>query len=151
MKTLSYHRSQIFKLIEPLVAEHEAEYQGKADKPLKTNLYAELNYTLRDSVTYENILENLMFFMIGAFDTSGRALAGALLLLAMNQHEQEKLHDEVSSVLSSETDEVDDQKLAQMVYPDLVLKETLRLIPQVLNFMREAENDIELSKNMSHK
>jgi cytochrome P450 len=151
MKDLSYHHSQIYKVVEPMMAAHEAKYRGKADEPLKPSPYLDLNYPLRELVTYEEILENFMVFLIGAFDTSGKASSGVLLLLAMNPQEQEKVHAEISSVLSSETDEVDEQKLAQMVYLDLVIKETLRLIPQALNFIRETEKDVELSKNLSHE
>jgi cytochrome P450 len=129
-----------------MMAAHEANYQGKSDKPLEPSPYLDLNYPLRDLVTYQEILENFMVFLIGAFDTSGKASSGILLLLAMNPQEQEKVHAEISSILSSETDEVDEQKLSKMMYLDLVIKETLRLIPQALNFSREAERDVELSK-----
>jgi cytochrome P450 family 313 len=146
-RDLHEHRSQIFKLLRSFTAEHEAEFQGKGtEKPRKPSPYLDVNYSLRNTVTYNDFLENLMFFLIGAFDTSGKTLAFTLLLLAMNPMEQEKLQEEIKSVMVSETGEVDEERLSELVYLDLVIKETLRLIPQVLIFSREATEDVELSK-----
>jgi cytochrome P450 len=97
-------------------------------------------------MTYQQNLESFLMFFGAGFDTTGKALSSVLLLLAMNPQEQEKVHDEISSILTSETDEVDEKMLAKMVYLDLVIKETLRLIPQVLAFIRETTEDVQLSE-----
>jgi cytochrome P450 len=149
-RDLEKHRSRINAVFEDFINEHEAEYRGeKLATSREPSPYLDQLYTIRDKLTRDQIMEDLMFFLIGAYDTSGDTISSALLLLAMNPIEQTKVYDEISSVLSSETDEVDENKLAQMKYLDMVVKEALRLIPQILIYAREAMEDVKLSKLVS--
>lgn len=100
-------------------------------------------------MTYDEVREEIFAFLIGAFDTTGKALAGALLLLAMNQDAQDKVVIEMENIFKSEDDEVDEDALSQMNYLDLVIKESLRLLPVALVIGRQAKKNIELSKKFS--
>jgi cytochrome P450 len=146
-RDLDRHHFEIYRTIETFVADHEADFQHKkTSSSRKTNPFLDLHYTLRHTMTYQQNLESFLMFFAAGFDTTGKALSSVLLLLAMNPQEQEKVHEEISSILSSETDGVDEEKLAKMVYLDLVIKETLRLIPQALSFARETTEDVQTSE-----
>jgi cytochrome P450 len=146
-RDLDRYHSELYKTIETFTDEHEANFrQEKSSGCRKPNPFLDLHYSLRHTMTYQQNLESFLMFFGAGFDTTGKALSSVLLLLAMNPQEQEKVHDEISSILTSETDEVDEKMLAKMVYLDLVIKETLRLIPQVLAFIRETTEDVQLSE-----
>jgi cytochrome P450 len=146
-RDLNRHHFEIYKTIEAFVAEHEMDFQQKkTSSPRKPNPFLDLHYSLRHTMTYQQNLESFLMFFAAGFDTTGKALSSVLLLLAMNPQEQEKVHDEISSILTSEFDELDEEKLAKMDYLDLVIKESLRLIPQALSFARETTEDVQLSE-----
>lgn len=62
----------------------------------------------------------------------------------MNENIQEKLVEELSEILSSDDDEVDEACLAKMAYLEQVIKEAARLIPPILMIARETTADIKL-------
>jgi cytochrome P450 len=145
-RDLYHYYKELYEVLKIFSAEHEADYlSGAVTEGRKPRPYLDLHYTLRATMSENQTLESFLMFFGLASDTTGKAMSAALLLLAMNPEEQEKVYAEINSILLSETDEVDEQKLAQMVYLDLVLKETLRLVPQVLVFAREATKDVKLS------
>jgi cytochrome P450 len=149
-RELEKHQSRIDAIFEDFIDKHEAEYQGeKAATSKEPSPYLDQLYTIRDKLTRDQVIQDLMFFLIGGYDTTGSTISSALLLLAINPIEQTKVYNEISSILSSETDEVDEDKLAQMVYLDMAIKEALRLIPQIMIYAREAMEDVELSKLVS--
>jgi cytochrome P450 len=132
------------------LAEHEKEFlQKKVSSAKKPMPFLDQLYSLRDSMSYQDTSNILNLFLAAGFDTTGKTMSAILLLLAMNPHEQEKLHNEIASVLSSETDNIDEEKLAKIDYLDLVIKESLRLFPQGLILAREATADVQLSMLIS--
>jgi Cytochrome P450 len=150
-KSQTYHekKNRITKFVEThVVKSYEEDFQQKRLTNSKTQkLYLDYVYQLRETITYEQMVEEVLMFMGAAFETSGKAIPATLLLLAMNSTEQDKVLDEIRSVLSSELDDIDEEKLNQMVYLDLVIKESLRMIPPGIMFSRQAAKDVELSEN----
>lgn len=68
------------------------------------------------------------------------------LLIAMYPRVQEKLFDELENVFESANEEVDDKKMNQLTYMEMVIKESMRLWPKAPVIARYAQSDIELGK-----
>jgi cytochrome P450 len=137
-------------MVGTFMSDHEADFQLRTtSSPRKPNPFLDLFYELRDTMTYHQTLESFIVFLVTAFDTTGKTLSYVLLLLAMNPQEQEKVHEEISSILSSETDEVDEEKLSKVIYLDLVIKESLRMLPPSLFLGRETAEDVQLIEKFS--
>jgi cytochrome P450 len=94
----------------------------------------------------EELMETVVGFLGASFESTMVSISSILFLLASNPDKQEKLFDEVSSVLSSHEDEVTESIMNEMSYLDLVIKESLRLIPVGILIGRTATDDIEFSK-----
>lgn len=54
---------------------------------------------------------------------------GTLLMLAINQHHQEMVVDELRSIFESADSDVTPSHLIDMKYTERVIKETMRLLP----------------------
>lgn len=90
--------------------------------------------------------ETLALFVGAAFETSAGTISSALFLLGNNPEKQENLFNEVSSVLSSHDDEITMEHINQMPYLDLVLKESMRLLPNNIFITRNTAEDVQFSK-----
>lgn len=140
-------RSCINDFVDELLEAHERDYQLKTKsldrkpQPLLDKLYE-----LRDSMTYEQTRESAFLFLAAGFDTTGKAIPCIVLLLAMNQRCQDKLADELKSILSTDDEEVSEANLSKMKYLDLVIKEGMRLLPSSILFGRMVKQDVKLSK-----
>lgn len=116
-------------------------------------------------MTYDDVKDEVVTFRGAGFETTGKVgfhienkqrevnlfpqkvIPGTLLLLAMNPQAQDKLVVEIFSVFSSDDDEVDEENINKMICLNLVLKESLRLIPAALYFAREVNDDVKLSSH----
>jgi cytochrome P450 family 4 len=94
----------------------------------------------------EELLESSLLFLGASFETTAVSLSSIFFMLASNSDKQEKLYCEISSILSSYKDEVTEDMMNQMKYLDLIIKETLRLLPVAVFHARLATDDIEFSK-----
>lgn len=141
-------RKRLHDFVAWLIEDHEKLYREKNPKIYKTSkLLLDCLYPLRETMTLDQLLHELMMNLHGGFETTGKSIPATLLLLAMNPTEQDKLVTEIESILSSEFDDIDEQKLSQMVYLDMVIKESLRFFPQAIIHLRECSKDVKLSKN----
>lgn len=104
------------------------------------------SYAEKELWTPQDFLDDFVILFFGSFDTSGQTIAHILLLLAMNPECQEKLHDEIEMVLTSHEDEVTENHLNRMPYMNLVIKESMRLIPAVLILSRQVTKPLKLGK-----
>jgi cytochrome P450 len=148
-KMIDASNNEAFKLLEPLLQKHEVAFREKSDQVgSSSGSYLHLYYTLRHTMSYEQTLTGFFFFLAAAFDTTATSISTVLLLLAMNPGEQEKLFDEIDSVLSDDSHGVDKEKISQLTYLDLVIKEALRLLPTVRLIARKATENVELSKSL---
>lgn len=128
--------------------EYEKKYRaGSVDEQGKAQNYLDHLYKIRHTMTYSQMKEEVVTFIIGGFDTTGKAIAGTLLLLAMNSEAQEKVSTELKSIFTSKDDDVDEESFNKLEYLELVIKESMRLIPISLFTMRLVTKDVPFSKN----
>ncbi|XP_073963403.1 cytochrome P450 4c3-like [Choristoneura fumiferana] len=93
--------------------------------------------------TDEQILEELNTMIAAGHDTSARALSTILVLVGTYPEVQEKMYEEVMSVLGSSTD-LDKEDITKLVYTEAVIKEALRISPVTPIIARDVEKEVKL-------
>lgn len=95
-----------------------------------------------DNVTLSNedIREEIDTFMFEGHDTTTSGIAFAMLALADNPEVQEKVYEEVISIVGDEQN-VTMQHMQETKYLEMTLKEVQRLYPSVPIFERRLEED----------
>lgn len=99
-----------------------------------------------DGMDHEEYSESVAVFLGAAYETTAGTISVALFFLALHQDKQEILFKEISSILSSYEDEVNEEKINNMPYLDLVIKETMRLLPNNIFIGRVTSEDVKFSK-----
>lgn len=90
------------------------------------------------------IKDNINTMISAGNETTALAVSHATLFMAIHQHVQDKLVDELKTVFPERPLEITYEKLCKLSYMDMVIKETLRLCPSVPNFARVNSHEIEL-------
>lgn len=85
-------------------------------------------------------------FMGAAYDTTASTVSAIFFFLSLNPDKQEKLYNEISSILLSCEEQVNDKMMDEMHYLNLVIKESLRLLPIAAFHARVATEDVIFSK-----
>ena len=93
----------------------------------------------------ELFLKNIYGLMLQGHETSALTMSAALLMLAMHQDVQEKVLQEIEVVFNSVDEEVDNLKLNELPYLEMVIKECMRLFPVLPMTGRHCSKDIELN------
>lgn len=91
-------------------------------------------------LTEEDLLASVIDLIFAGVDTTSNTMQWALYLLAKNPDKQEKLHQEVASVLQQ--NQPDPHSLAQMPYLKACIRETLRLYPVLSSLSRNVDEDM---------
>ncbi|GJQ86705.1 hypothetical protein Trydic_g14777 [Trypoxylus dichotomus] len=91
-----------------------------------------------------DIREEVDTFMFEGHDTTTAAMAWTLVLLGNHPEVQEKVYDEVRSVLKERATPKSLVELHQFRYLECVIKEALRLYPSVPVIIRDLQEDIEI-------
>ncbi|XP_063389182.1 cytochrome P450 4C1-like [Cydia fagiglandana] len=102
-----------------------------------------LDLTEDGSFSDEQIQEELDTLIAAGYDTSSRALLSTLVFLGTYQEVQEKMYQEIMSVLGSSVDLVKED-MPRLVYTEAVIKEVLRLSPVAPFIAREVEKEVKL-------
>lgn len=107
----------------------------------KKDLLAQLmeNNTL---LTDDEVFSDIFIFLVAGHETTAHTLGWALRYLAFNPDKQEKLHEEARQLLNGRDPTYDDYET--LVYSRCVVKETLRLVPQVPSITKYNIEDVEL-------
>nr|AKZ17689.1 cytochrome P450 monooxygenase CYP6BK19 [Tenebrio molitor] len=110
---------------------------------LKNNKLAEEDGYKHDgrTLTVEEIAAQSVVFFVAGFETSSTTMSFALYELAKNQDIQEKVREEVKSVLAKYDGKITYEAIHDMKYMDLVLSETLRKYPPVTFLTRQCVLD----------
>lgn len=137
------HRGGLFKFIEKLVDENEVNFQN-GNKREKCITFTDYLYKIRETLTYQETLEDILLLVAASYETTGSVIPHILLLLAMNQEHQDKCFQEISEILSSPEDEVTEEKSNKFNYLERCIKEGLRLIPAAMVLARKAKQDLKL-------
>lgn len=94
---------------------------------------------------YNFWLKSKHVFMLQGHETSALTLSAALLMLAMHQEVQDKVMQEIEDVFDLSNEEVDNLKLNQLPYLEMVIKECMRLFPVLPMVGRQCSKDIVLN------
>ncbi|KAJ3659268.1 hypothetical protein Zmor_010965 [Zophobas morio] len=111
--------------------------------------------TEEKALTMNELAAQAFVFFLAGFETSSTTMTFALFELATNPEIQDKLRNEISSVLTKYNDELTYDGIMEMTYMDKVINETLRKYPPVPMLMRKCNKEylipntsIILPKNM---
>ncbi|XP_055541944.1 probable cytochrome P450 313a4 [Wyeomyia smithii] len=95
-----------------------------------------------DILDEEGVIQNLDTFIFASNDTTASAISTTLLLLAMHPEVQERLYQEITEALPR--DYIDYEDLSKLVYLEMVIKESMRLIPAGAAIARVCEKEIQV-------
>lgn len=96
----------------------------------------------------EDIREEVDTFMFGGHDTTSSAISFTIMQLALHQDIQDKLYAEIASILKGQnlkTTRLAYNSIQDFKYLDLIVKESLRLLPPISYVGRKLTEDTELN------
>eukprot|EP00438_Fugacium_kawagutii_P018281 Skav222992 [mRNA] locus=scaffold1827:234945:236435:- [translate_table: standard] len=96
------------------------------------------------AMTEEMIIDNVLTFLFAGQDSTAASMASCLCFLCASPRCKGKLLKEIDEVVG--TGQIKWEHLSQMPYLDWCIKETLRLVPPAIGFMRKARGDQLLGK-----
>ncbi|XP_033245029.1 probable cytochrome P450 313a4 isoform X2 [Drosophila miranda] len=152
-KEANYYRAKteirafIRKLIQKRLSEDTEDSIKSKDKNIFLNLATDL---LRRGVfDWKNVEDESNVIVFGAFETTANTVYYVLMLLAMFPQYQERAFEEIKSLFPNSGDfEVTYEDTQQMVYLDLVLNESMRVIPPVPVVSRQTSQDLTLTNGI---
>ncbi|XP_055697199.1 probable cytochrome P450 6a14 [Phlebotomus papatasi] len=92
-------------------------------------------------ITFEELAAQTFLFFGAGFETSSSTMAFALYELALNQDIQDRVREEIHSVLEKHDGEFTYDACMELKYLDRAIQETLRKYPVVDNLIRKTTND----------
>ncbi|XP_048759592.2 cytochrome P450 3A9-like [Ostrea edulis] len=111
--------------------EDEHSYEGDPQKWKKRGL------------TEDEVTGNAILFLLAGFDTTASTMTFMSYCLATNPEIQEKLIDEIDSVLGNELPTYDN--VLKVDYLDWVFSETLRFYPPAVRLNRKSKTEIDIA------
>jgi cytochrome P450 len=102
-----------------------------------------------------NLISEAITLLFAGQDTSAATLSWTLHLLTLHPHVQQKLAEEVRSVLGHPKTEdeirINKKSMAKMVYLDAVIKESMRLYPVAPFVVRKVGGNVTLKRQIDHE
>ncbi|XP_063914469.1 cytochrome P450 4C1-like [Zophobas morio] len=95
-----------------------------------------------DAISPGQVLEETVTMLHAGTESTAATIAAALVFLGINPEIQDKLYDEIISVLGSTTKNPTLEDLNRLEFTERVLKETMRLVPALPVISRRINNDI---------
>lgn len=141
-----YHERTNYQYLKNFESNEEAEteevfgYKKKRLAMLDLLIMASREGSLSDF----DIREEIDTFMFEGHDTTAMAIVFTLLLLAEHKEIQERVRDEINSVIQENGGKLSMRALQNLSYLDRCLKETLRLYPSVFLISRKSAEDVKL-------
>ncbi|XP_059218779.1 probable cytochrome P450 313a4 [Stomoxys calcitrans] len=103
----------------------------------------------RGIFTRQNVKHESNVVIAAAFDTTANTISYALILLAMHPEYQQKLFEELVSIFPDQGNfEVSYDNIQDLVYMDMVLNETMRVLSPVPLVARQVTKDVKLSNGV---
>lgn len=93
----------------------------------------------------EEIHDHIYTFVAAGYETTALQTAFTLLLLAIHQNVQERVCVEIREAFPKSDFVVDPESLTKLTYLDMVIKESMRLLPPVPLIGRQTIEDFELN------
>ncbi|KAH8359583.1 hypothetical protein KR093_007725 [Drosophila rubida] len=118
---------------------------------IRTNSFINLAIDqLKNKVfTYQNVADEAHTIVVTAFETSALAITYTLMHLAMFPEYQERAFEEIEYVFPNTGDfEVTYYDIQKLDYLDMVINETLRVMPAVPVSLRKVTEDLKLSNGV---
>lgn len=122
--------------------ENVVKDEGEANR-VKINFIIDQLIYHPEKYSDDEIRDHLLTFMITASDTTLNLVAASLMYMAMNQDVQQKVYDEIEEIYSVDFN-IDYERLSELKYLEMVLKETLRLFSPIPLMTREAFADCDV-------
>lgn len=97
------------------------------------------------NVDPKTVFANAMDVIAGGTDTSSRTMGNILYIVANHPNVQEKLREEVKSVLPTKQTPITKEKLDSLPYLRAVVKESMRYKPLALSIVRKTSKNLVLS------
>ncbi|XP_043064312.1 uncharacterized protein LOC108087605 [Drosophila ficusphila] len=94
-----------------------------------------------DGMSFNEILAQAFIFFVAGFETSSTTMGFALYELAQNQEVQDKVREEIASVLAKHNNEFTYEGIKEMKYLEQVVMETLRKYPVLAHLTRITDSD----------
>ncbi|CRK97744.1 CLUMA_CG011124, isoform A [Clunio marinus] len=139
------HRRLIFKFID----EEWNELQNGSKSILESSFIHQLIKVSNDGRMYtkEEVNDHVGTMLVAAGDTTSTALNFLFLMLAMHENIQHRIVKEINEVFGELEDLiVDYEKLSELKYVEMVIKETLRLFSPATGIFREVKAEVDLGK-----
>ncbi|KAK9505638.1 hypothetical protein O3M35_009641 [Rhynocoris fuscipes] len=124
----------------------EENNQNDDFKPRKRKAFLDLllEMDIEHKLTEADIREEVDTFLFEGHDTTAAAITFAIYLLGLHQDVQDKLIEEIDSIIPDKNEPITRQHLNDMKYMDQVVKESLRVYPSVPYISRLFTHDIKL-------
>ncbi|XP_063930325.1 cytochrome P450 4C1-like [Zophobas morio] len=119
----------------------------KSESPVLLDFLLDVS-TSGSELTTDEIVDQIKTFVVAAFDTTAVATCFVITMLAMYPDMQNRVYEEVRSVLGPERTP-DFQDLPSLKYTELVIKETFRLFPVCPFMAREVLEDLSLDEDIT--
>lgn len=100
-----------------------------------------------EKFTSKEILDHFLTF-VGGYETIANSLSHAILLLAMNPEQQEKLYNAISKSIITDDDANNPVIVNGIEYLEWALRECYRLLPAVPVILREVTDDFEIEPGL---
>ncbi|KAH8407323.1 hypothetical protein KR215_003910 [Drosophila sulfurigaster] len=143
-KAKSELKGLVKELIKPTLSEGSEQLKDK-------NTFLKLLTDLKNRgiFTTQDVEDNCGHIVFAAFETTANTVAYTLMLLAMFPEYQEKAFEELRSFFSKSGDfDVSYSDIKNLVYLDLILNESMRLLSPVPVIARQTTRDVRLSKGI---
>ncbi|XP_029639203.1 cytochrome P450 4X1-like [Octopus sinensis] len=146
MKEYEKYISNLDKIVYSIIDEKRKtmdlsnEDDSNVNTLLESLLYAKDEDT-GERMSDKEIRDHAVTFMLAGHETTAVSITWVLLQLARYPHIQDKVREEIRSVLPKDGRNITDDHLEQLSYLRCVIDETMRLYPAVLMVSREAVED----------
>lgn len=104
-----------------------------------------LQLELENKFTDEDVWDEMDTVFVGSVDTTATTVNGITLMLAMHQHYQERVVDELREIFEDVDEPVTNEHLSRMTFLELVIKESIRHFPIAPHIGRECTEDVPIN------
>ncbi|KAM7343555.1 putative cytochrome P450 313a4 [Cochliomyia hominivorax] len=141
VKSVSNFRKLIDDSLLNLLENRNRDLNNNSTKMNSTLEYA-LNGVERNLMEVEEISDEMMHLFVASFETTSTTLYFVIIMLAMHPKYQESMFEEVKNTLTHDSVEMMTiQQLDELTYLDMLVNETMRVLPIVPLIPREVANE----------
>ncbi|KAM7362624.1 cytochrome P450 313a4 isoform 3-T3 [Cochliomyia hominivorax] len=147
-----YHgaKQKIRTFIKKLIEQKMSKINSNSDCSTK-NVFIDLAIDLmrREVFTWQNVEDESNVIVFGAFETTANTISYTLMLLSMFPEYQQKVFEELITIFPEPGDfEVTYSNTQDMIYMDMVLNETMRIMTPVPIVSRQTSHELRLSNGV---